>query len=55
MIFYFSSTGNGKPVWVKEKCTQCLGCIHRCPQYAITFGRGTAKNGQYRNPHILEK
>ena len=38
-----------KPVWVKEDCTMCLGCLHRCPKYAIYYGDGKAtnKNGQY--------
>lgn len=38
---------NGKPVWVKKHCTQCLGCINRCPQRAIQHGTGTAKRGRY--------
>jgi ferredoxin len=38
---------NGKPVWVKKHCTQCLGCINRCPQCAIQHGAGTAKRGRY--------
>ena len=38
---------NGKPVWVKKHCTQCLGCINRCPQRAIQHGAGTAKRGRY--------
>jgi MinD superfamily P-loop ATPase len=38
---------NGRPVWVKKHCTQCLGCINRCPQRAIQHGTGTAKRGRY--------
>lgn len=38
---------NGKPVWVKKHCTQCLGCINRCPQRAIQHGTGNAKRGRY--------
>jgi ferredoxin len=37
----------GKPVWIKKNCTQCLGCINRCPQRAIQYGAGTAKRGRY--------
>ena len=37
----------GKPVWVKKQCTQCTGCINRCPQRAIQYGGGTAKRGRY--------
>jgi len=38
---------NGKPVWVKEKCAMCLGCLHRCPEFAIQRGSKTAIHGQY--------
>ena len=38
---------NGKPVWVKEKCAMCLGCLHRCPEFAIQRGEKTAIHGQY--------
>lgn len=37
----------GHPVWLKKHCTQCLGCIHRCPQRAIQHGAATAKRGRY--------
>ena len=40
----------GRPVWVKEKCTLCLGCLHRCPKFAIQYGKRTKKHGQYLNP-----
>ena len=36
-----------KPVWVRKHCTQCMGCINRCPQRAIQHGSGTAKRGRY--------
>lgn len=38
------------PVWIKEKCTMCLGCLHRCPKFAIQYGKNTKKHGQYRHP-----
>lgn len=38
---------NGKPVWVKEKCAMCLGCLHHCPEFAIQRGPKTALHGQY--------
>lgn len=44
--------GNGKPVWVKGKCTMCLGCLHRCPKFAIQYGESTAKHGQFVNPNV---
>lgn len=43
----------GKPVWIKEKCLACLGCLHRCPAFSIQYGEKTKKHGQYRNPHVL--
>jgi len=41
----------GKPVWGKA-CTQCLGCINRCPVRAIQYGKGTAKKGRYYHPDL---
>lgn len=38
---------NGKPVWIKEKCAMCLGCLHRCPEFSIQRGEKTAVHGQY--------
>lgn len=37
------------PVWVKEKCAMCLGCLHRCPKFAIQYGKNTKKHGQYQH------
>lgn len=39
-----------KPVWTKEQCTMCLGCLHRCPKFAIQYDNRTQKHGQYRHP-----
>lgn len=39
-----------KPVWMKKQCTMCLGCLHRCPKFAIQYGRNTKKHGQYVHP-----
>lgn len=41
-----------RPVWVKEKCALCLGCLHRCPRFAIQYGKRTRQHGQYTNPHV---
>ena len=41
-----------RPVWVKEKCALCLGCLHRCPTFSIQCGPNTRKHGQYLNPHV---
>ncbi|MBI4857471.1 MAG: 4Fe-4S binding protein [Acetobacterium woodii] len=45
---------NGKPVWIKEQCVMCLGCLHRCPKFSIQYGQNTKKHGQYRHPNIQE-
>lgn len=42
----------GRPVWVKEKCTLCLGCLHHCPKFAIQYGNKTKNHGQYVNPNV---
>ncbi len=42
----------GKPLWTKSKCAMCLGCLHRCPKFAIQYGKNTKRHGQYRNPHV---
>ncbi len=39
-----------RPVWVKEQCVMCLGCLHKCPKFAIQYGNGTKKHGQYVHP-----
>jgi ferredoxin len=43
---------DGKPVWIKEQCALCLGCLHRCPEFAITYGPKTATHGQFVNPNV---
>jgi ferredoxin len=40
-----------KPRW-GWNCTQCLACIHYCPQKAIQYGKSTAGKGRYTNPNI---
>lgn len=40
----------GKPVWVKDQCVMCLGCLHHCLNFAIQYGRNTKKHGQYVHP-----
>ena len=30
----------------------CLGCLHRCPKFAIQYGSRTKKHGQYTNPKV---
>lgn len=37
----------GRPVWRKEACALCLGCINRCPQLAIEYGNKTQGKKRY--------
>lgn len=40
---------DGCPVWKAEECEMCLGCLHRCPKFAISYGNGkTDRHGQYK-------
>ena len=41
-----------RPIWVKDKWVMCLGCLHRCPKFAIQYGKHTKKHGQYTNPNV---
>lgn len=41
---------NGRPVWVKDKCSLCLGCLHRCPKEAIQKGKRTKGRRRYVHP-----
>ncbi len=38
------------PIWVKDRCVMCLGCLHRCPTFAIQCGPNTKRHGQYLHP-----
>jgi len=40
----------GKPTWTVENCAMCLGCLHRCPQFAIQYDGQTKNHGQYVHP-----
>lgn len=40
------------PVWNAERCVMCLGCMHNCPQTAISRGGKTKKYGRYVNPEF---
>lgn len=45
------SLQDGHPVW-QSCCTECLGCLHICPQQAINCGEKTKTRSRYRNPDI---
>ena len=44
---------NGKPKWTKDRCVQCLACLHRCPHKAIQHKKRTEKRGRYINPNTI--
>jgi NAD-dependent dihydropyrimidine dehydrogenase PreA subunit len=41
---------DGKPTWTKKNCAMCLGCLHRCPRFAIQYDDKTRDHGQYLHP-----
>ena len=41
---------DGKPTWTKKNCAMCLGCLHRCPKFAIQYDDKTRDHGQYLHP-----
>lgn len=46
---------NGRPTW-HGGCTQCLGCINRCPKQAIEYGKKSLGKGRsHMNPQPAEK
>ena len=45
---------NGKPTWTKKNCAMCLGCLHRCPKFAIQYDDKTKNHGQYLHPDEKE-
>ncbi len=46
---------DGKPVWTKEECNLCLGCLHRCPKFSIQYGNGkTRQHGQYTHEKYMK-
>lgn len=49
-----SITVDGKPKWASA-CTQCLACLHYCPQKAIQFGKASKNKGRYVNPNVSLK
>ena len=43
---------NGKPVWNGDHCTECLRCLHFCPQDASQHGKVTEGRKRYLNPAL---
>lgn len=40
--------------WTKPRCYFCLGCINRCPQKAIRYGKNSANKNRYVNPVLIK-
>ena len=40
-----------KPRW-RKNCTECLACLHACPQKAINAGEKTKTCRRYRHPDV---
>ena len=45
---------DGYPVWKLEECEMCLGCLYRCPKFAISYGNGKLTDMDSIKIHILE-
>ncbi len=45
---------DGKPMWVKEQCTICLQCLHKCPKFAIQYDNKTKNHGQYTHEKYVK-
>ena len=43
------------PVWTAERCALCLGCLHRCPKFAIHYNNKTQAHGQYLHSKYYKK
>jgi len=43
---------DGKPEFLHKNCTQCMACLHWCPNAAIDCGKQTARRGRYHHPAV---
>jgi formate hydrogenlyase subunit 6/NADH:ubiquinone oxidoreductase subunit I len=43
------------PIWTAERCALCLGCLHRCPKFAINYNNKTQSHGQYQHSKYYKK
>lgn len=46
---------DGLPVWEGEHCTECLACLHYCPQNASQHGKVTEGRRRYLNPALASR
>ncbi len=42
---------DNKPLWIEERCIQCLVCLHRCPREAIQHKKRTEKRDRYKGAY----
>lgn len=42
----------GLPTWSGDDCTECLACLHRCPQEASQYGKSSVGRRRYLNPAL---
>jgi ferredoxin len=45
---------DNRPQW-QHHCTQCLACLHACPQACIELGQRTKGRRRYHHPEIAIK
>ena len=43
---------NGKPVFTRKTCSQCMACIQWCSKEAINCGKKTSDRARYHNPAV---
>ncbi len=43
------------PIWTSERCALCLGCLHRCPKFAINYNNKTQTHGQYQHSKYFKE
>jgi len=42
----------GKPEFSHQNCTNCLACLHWCPNAAIDCDKQTARRGRFHHPDV---
>lgn len=44
---------DGAPTWSGDECTECLACIHRCPNEATQYGKISLNRRRYTHPSLV--